>query len=448
MAMPFADVAFKNNPKGNQRQPAGVLIRQKEYFHDVAVITINYESSSQQKYRNGSPVAITWGYMPSDVEQFFGYVQFTKTVNEPGHPRQLKIYCIGATYPCNQRRHRTFRNLHVGTAISRIASEHHLSVKMTPSSRWHRHILQAGRSDWNLMVMLAKEIGFTLNGRQTTIHFQSRAIDSRPGKQPVFRLVPGVFNQRGGIYKIVHRGGSAPLSERSVVQVDGLDDNGNIVTSIDTGDPNDPVKAVFTKFMPEVEHRSIRSYQEGKALLSGLSGLNRFYVIADARLSGDPRVRPGMTIGLADVNEDVDGYWWVGAVDHVITPTSYTMTSVIGRETIYQKKYVPGPRSDAGKPAIFIDEPGVESLYEPMPESIYTPLDDCVPVEALKDTPFGAPVSVASNPFESAARKQMREARPRATRRRGAPPIDPDAPVLATPRLNGWQSVTTTTVTS
>lgn len=439
MAMPFADVSFQNNPKRSQRQPSEVFIRQREYNHEIAVITMDYESPAQAKYRHGSPVAIKWGWLPSTAENFFGYVNYTKTVDGNDKTRKLKVYCTGASYPMNQARQRSYQKLYVGGIISRIARLHHLSLLQDPSSRYHRHIPQLGQSDFTLAVRLAKDIGFTFLPRGTTLYFKRRQIDNRPGRQPLFRLTRGVYQQRGAIYNIEHQAGSAPFAERSVVQIDGLDDQGNIVTTIDTGDCCDPVKPVFTKFTPPAEApESIRSIQEGKELLSGLSGTNRFYVIANADLSGDPRVRPGMTVAFADIGADVDGYWWVGSVDHTITTDSYTMKTQVGRETIKSTTYVPAPTSDSGKPEIIM-EPGVELIYEPDPASVYDPLDDCVPIEDIITDPFGDNQSMIPDPFESDARRQMRERRPRPVVERGCCPDDGTMPVPV-PRLHGWKS--------
>lgn len=442
MAVPFADIAFKNNPKRSQRQPAEVRIVEREYAHDVAVITLDYEWAGQSKYNQGSPVTISWGFLPSEIGNFYGYVNHTEQVHHDDKPNQLKVFCIGASLPCNQAHQRSFRKISAGGIISRIAREHKLSVFADPSSRYHDHIPQLGQSDWNLMVRVAKDIGFTLGCRQTTIQFRRRVIDTRPGRQPVFRLTPGVYNQRGAVYKFSHKAGSAPLADRRIIQVDGMDDQGNIVSSVDTGDCCDPVKAVFTKFVPDAE--PIRSIHDGQTLLSGLSGMNRFYVIANAELSGDSRVRPGQTIAVQGIDSDSDGFWWTGAVTHIITPTDYRMVTELGRETIFQTTYVPAPVSDAGKPQI-LDEPGVDNTAEPMPDSEYSPLDDCIPVENLVTDGFGEVTSLVDDPFASEARAKMKRQRPRPTRQRGCCVPDPAAPVVTPPRLHGWQAVTSRT---
>jgi hypothetical protein len=438
MAVPFADVAFKNNSKQIQRQPAEVRIRQREYAHDVAVITLDYERGQQTKYAYGAPVSITWGFLPSDVEDFLGYVHHTEEITHDNKPGGLKVWCVGASYPCNQTRQRSYRKMMASAIVARIARDHHMSLLADPSSRYHRHIPQLGQSDWALAVRIAKDIGFTLSARQTTIRFQRRIIDTRPGRQPVFRLSPGVYEQRGAIYKITHKKGSAPYADRRIVQLNSIDDQGNLVANVNTGDPCDPVQAVFTQFNPPDIEPAL-SVQEGRERLSGLSGLNRFYVIANVNLSGNPKVRPGQTIALLNVNSDVDGYWWTGSVDHIITPTDYRMEAEIGRETIQQTVYVPPPSSDAGKPQI-IDQPSVDTTTEVLPDSEYSALDDCVPVEALVTDAFGEITSDVVDPFESPARQMLREQRPRPTRRRGGCVN----PALAVPvaRLNGWRSST------
>lgn len=441
MAVPFADVAFKNSPKRNQRQPAHVLIRQREYAHDVAVLTLDYETV-QSKYAYGSPVTISWGWLPSDVEVFMGYVNHTEQVHNDSKPNQLRVYCVGASHRFNQNRQRSFRRISALGIVRKIAQQHNFSLLADPSSRYHDHLPQLGQSDWKMLVRIAQDIGFTLTARQTTLRFQRRIIDTRPGRQPLFRLSAAFYRQRGAVYHFTHKAGSAPLAERYVIQVNGMDDQGNIVSSVDTGDCCDPVQPVFTKFVPDLE--PIKSIHEGQERLSGLSGMNRFYVIANAELSGDSRVRPGQTIAVQGVETDADGYWWTGSVDHIITPQDYRMKVEIGRETIRQTTYVPAPTSDTGKPQL-PDDQGVDSTTDTMPESEYSPLDDCTPIETIVTDAFGDTSSSVADPLASDARNQMRRQRPRPARRRGCCVPDPTAPTPTVARLNGWRTTASQT---
>lgn len=443
MTLHFANAYFRNSPKGGQRQPSHVLIRQREYAHDVAVLTFDYEKIAPN-YTKDSPVQIVWGYTPADTETFTGYVHHSEQHDVAGETRRLKVFCIGASRPMDQAKRRSFQRLNVGGIISRIAKEHRLAVQMDPSSRFHEHIPQLGRTNWNLCVALAKDIGFTFGCRGTTLYFKRRVIDTRPGRQPTFRLRRGVtWGIRGSLYSLVHKAGSAPMHERRVVQVDGVDDQGRPLTMVDRGDCCDPDKPIFTSF---VDDEPVHSIHDGRELLSGLSNMNRFYVIAKAKMAGSPKVRPGMTIQVLDVSAEANGYWWTGSVDHIITPREYRMEAEIGRETVRQTVYEPLPASDAGKPQL-TPELGVEEYLDSPPSTEYNPLDDCRPVEELVHNPFGDPISVTDDPLASPARQLMRAPRP--SRPRGCCP--PDSGVFRSSplsRLNGWRATSSVTRTT
>lgn len=437
MAVHFADFSTRTSVKRAQRQPVSVFIRQKEYEHDVAVVELDQEHHGPlTQYRKGAPVVITWGYLPGDIERFYGYVDHTAQVDSTTKTRKLKVYCVGASYRMNQAHRRSFLKLFVGSILSRVAKEHGLSLQSDPSSRYHVHIPQLGRTDWNMCVALAKDIGFTFGCRQTSLYFKRRLIDTKPGRQPTFLLNRAATATRGAVYEVTHKQGSAPFAEKRIVQVDGIDANGKPLQITDYGDCCDPDKPIFKTFLDEETPRSIH---EGRELLFGLSAMNRFYVIAKAKLSGHPRVRPGMTIKFGGVSPEADGYWWVGSVEHTITPATYRMDVELGRETIQQTVYEV-PVSDAGKPEVFI-EPDVETVIEPSPESEYDPLDDCRPVEVLLENPLGEPVAVNDDPFLSDTRRRMRLSRPRSTRQVGCCVPDPKAlPTPPVARLNGWRS--------
>jgi hypothetical protein len=76
-------------------------VLQKVFKHDVAVVKYNREKYDKNRFRNGSPVEIEWGYFPAKIEFFVGQVHHTETKIE-NQRRFMYVYCIGASYPMDE----------------------------------------------------------------------------------------------------------------------------------------------------------------------------------------------------------------------------------------------------------------------------------------------------------------------------------------------------------
>lgn len=388
---PYFFVDFGRNRRlARARQPHKVLVRQKEYKHDAVVLRYDGSIMKPHHFRKGTPVALRWGWAPKDIETYYGYVHSTRLVRKPNGKKgtDLEVYLVSASHRLNKTRMRSFRRMKVGAILYRITRQHRFSLSMDPSSRFHRHIPQLGQSDWNLMVRLARDIGFTLSAKRTQLQFKRRLIDSRPnGRQPTFRWYGGYGPMRGSLYEFVHKAGTSPLARNRRLVVGGMDDNGKPFWATDGGGDCCDEQPEFTEYYLDEAPGSIH---EGKKLLSGLSGMNRFYVIADAVVSGFPKLRCGQTIRLLGSGQETEGYWWVGAVDHMLEgpaagrPISYKMALQIGRETINQVLCVDEepPTSWSGKPEV-ADSNGspIDQVTVPEVPTIYNPADDCTPIE-------------------------------------------------------------------
>lgn len=390
---PYFFIDFQRNRRLNRRQPDEVMVRQREYQHDAVVLT--YRGRNVRgidvgwRFRKGTPIAVRWGWAPKELETFYGYVHSTKKVRRSKTIKEdkLEVYLVSASYRMNKTRMRTFRRMKVGAMIARIARQHRFTTRMDPSSRYHFRIPQLGMSDWRLMVRLAKDIGFTLHCKRTEVQFKRRLINTRAnGRQPTFRWFGGGGPSRGALLSFTHKAGTAPLVRNRRMVIGGMDDNGKQFWAHNGGDCCEDQPDFTEYFLDE----AVTSIHEGRKKLSGLSGLNRFYVIGSAEVSGVPKLRCGETVRFLDTGPEVQGYWWVGGVEHRLTgvvpgrPMKYTMNLEVGRETMDQIVCVtlPPPTSWSGKPEV-IDPCGapLNSVIEPEVPTVYNPTDDCPPLE-------------------------------------------------------------------
>lgn len=386
MSLSFADVAFTADRKNGQKQPSEVLIRQREYKHDVAVLSMDFEGKVQDKYAHGAPVTIAYGWLPDDVEYFHGYVHHTEQKNAQQKLKRLDVYCVGASYRMKQIRLRSFKRLKAHQVAALIAREHHLSLTASCHEFTHEHLTQHGRSDWDFLVWLAKRCGLTFYANRTDVVFTRRVIDTSPSRQrPTFTLFPGRFHQRGAVYSIVHKvGENLPGTASKARVVAGVTAGGAHLKAqalgpvCDTGGTKVVHKPVFGKV---TRTRPVHTVAHAQSLLDGEADLHRFNTLAHAEVSGNTQVHQGSTVRLTGLDEDSDGFWYVGMVDHMFKRTGYTMRLELGRDQLGDRT-APVVLSGSGKP-VLIDgcEVGVTDRVTPPPASVYNPVDDCAPVE-------------------------------------------------------------------
>jgi len=386
---PYLMVDFQRAQKLTYQQPTAALVRQKEYQHDTVLLTYRDSGIGRRRYRRGQPVVVRWGWLPRDIETFYGYVHSSKLIQKrKGQAARLEVYLVGASYRLNKPRMRSFLRLNVVPLIRRIGSEHRFTMRNDPSTRFHRHIPQLGRTDWNVCVRLAKDIGFTFSARRTELQFKRRLLEVRPGVPvPTFRFAQGYGPTRGTLFEFMQRTGASPLASNMKRLVRGVDDNGRPFKSTFRENPRDKGDApVFTEFITKEVATSIADANE---TISGLNGMNRFFVTASAVVSGFSRLRCGQTVAFTEAVDEATGRWWTGSVEHHLEgqrpgrPTTYRCHLELGRDSVLQ---VPVVSVDpvTGEPVA--EEPALDpdrddTSNDPEVPTIFNPDDDCSPIE-------------------------------------------------------------------
>lgn len=453
MSLPFADVEFLDDRKRNAAEPQDVLIRQREYAHDVAVVTFDYDTKVRAKYSHGAPVVIKWGWLPDDVEYFHGYVHHVEAHDATSKRKQLRVYCIGASYRMKEVRLRSFKKKKAHQVAAAIAKDHGLSLLAEHHAFVHDHLVQHGRSDWDFLVWLAKRIGYTFFCTKTDIVFVERRIDYRPSRnRPTFVFSPGRVSLRNGVYSLTHKvGENIPGTAKRKLVIQGVGDDGKPIKAVSKHEPCHTV-GTHASTAP-VLHRKIikptRTAAQAKELLAGHADLHRFHITGRAVLSGNTRVRQGGTIRVAGLDRESDGFWYVGQVDHHITRRDYRMTCELGRDALGDPAAPanggpPVETSAAGKPLLLTDcDVAVDGLLEAAPQSIYNPVDDCPPVQnidAASELTGPLPV-VPLAPFASPARRRKAARKPVPTRRRGKCATPVKKPILKKKqKLTAWKA--------
>jgi hypothetical protein len=335
-------------------------LRQYEYMHEMAVLTLSNSSSFYPDFLTGSPVVVEWGNADRS-DTFVGYVAFVNAAAVPSNlapnalpgGNDLEVYCIGASFPMNEQRQTVYQGVTADELVTRVAQSYQLDVFTEPHPRTWPTYAQAGVSDWAFLSSLAHDVGYTLYAKNTQLKFHSRTLN-------VHSNVASALS-----YDYTGTENSTPLPDaRQVIDFSptignlGWDGNrrrkrvlydldrrtGTIIAARDTtGSPRvlgplsmDPL---FTEFVTAM---SADNLQDASTWLLDMSEDQRWYITADAVVQGDVRLGPTQPIYFAHLPADFSGYWFIRGVEHDIQlfpgaagqgmVASYTAALSLGRD--------------------------------------------------------------------------------------------------------------------
>lgn len=380
MSTPFCDLFLRGDPRTRIRQPTEARILQREYAHDTAVLTIPRDTYSKEQYADGRPVVLSWGWLPDDSETFVGYIHHTDQADARENRRELKVYCIGATYRFKDVHARTFHGMTAVQVAAQIAKGNQFALLADHDGFIHENLTQSGRSDWEFLVWLARRHGLVLYGQNTELRMIRRRIERTPGrKQPTFRFVRGINFVRGAAHKLeVKTGEQLPGTDKRNRLVGGVSNSGELIFARHSGAVGGGGGVHTTtseaSFSQRYRERPVRTPAEAADILEGEAELHRFTVQAHAELGGDTRVHQGSTIRLVDVDPDSDGFWYVKQADHRITRYEYQLHVELERDTLGDAAAGHTPLvSVSGRPALYqpSDVPMTEELLG-APDSVYS----------------------------------------------------------------------------
>jgi phage protein D len=404
----FADVTLAADSDPTSRNPRSVLIRQREYRQDAAMLSIDYEPATAAKYSTGSPVLVEWGWLPEDTNVFYGYVHHTRQETNQQKAQMLRVYCVGATYRMKQPGGRTFTNATTKQVASTIAAANGFSLTCYDDGVVWPQLAQGGRSDWAFLEWLCRRKGYVLTGNKTQLMVLQRRISSATSV-PTFTVFPGRYVQRQALYTVAHAvGDSTPGAERHAQVVAGVSDDGSVVTATLAAAPSTSSGLSVTApvFSQINSDRPVVSTAGATDLLAGAIELQRFSNHATATVSGNTKLAQGTTVRLVGTDANSDGYWYVGGVDHMIEVDGYTCSLDLARDSV----------GDAGAAGVMValgtgrvavvgSEVGVEVTATSAPTSTYNPVSAAVPIEdAVRAAQASSPLGVVGTGNSSPAR--------------------------------------------
>jgi phage protein D len=319
-------------------------IYQKRYAHEIACLYFKDWGVQYDVVKAGSPIhLIINGF--HEKRELFGYVHHIKLDRTPGK-NFTEVTVIGASFPMKQQAQEVYTGVTADQVAQQIATKHNFVCFSVPHPRVYPQVAQAGHSDWELLVRLAKQCGYTLRATNTELYFQPVMYDYTYKREEAPRFV---LRQAGDplgstIYSFTPTvGESIPYEDatKGAVAVNGVDAVNAAPISI-----TQQLRNAKTRIKQQSEFFDIfdtstvapdvlvASYEADAA-----ESRNYFPYRGEVTVLGNPSLRPDMPVYLDGIGEPYSGYWMVLEAHHNIVEEElnrqrYTTTLIVGTDSL------------------------------------------------------------------------------------------------------------------
>lgn len=305
-----------------------------------------------------TPIAINYGMKPGYIGQFLGYVgsyKLVKTAEDRGSQglisTVIEYTIVGTTQLMQSTVNRTWKNISPSSIASSIAVKNGFRAVIHPYTAAINYRLQSS-SDFQFLSDLAEEIGYHFYVDNTDLYFVNPKIlldRSTTRKIPQFWMYnkPGLWDSIRSFEPII--GSITPdggiVANRTIT---GLNPRTrNLVSAAQeytlissNGATNAPLISQYYNTAPA------ESYYEAQQKIQSSINNNQYWLVANAIIRGDFRVKPNMLVELAGsaIPDTEAGVWLVKSVRHCLSmpaPTgqqlaaTYDMFTTLMRDQVY-----------------------------------------------------------------------------------------------------------------
>jgi phage protein D len=308
------------------------------YQHELADIYFVDWAVPYENISTGTPVEITMNGVGS-TRTIHGYIHHITPDISPSK-NYVKLTVIGASYLLKQQSQKVWVDCTADQVIADIATRNNFSYIAIPTERVYDQISQAGMSDWELMVRLAKQSGYSLKADNTTIIFQpitQEFTDFR--QQAALYTMNGLDSKITGIYSFNPLiGDSIPYADirKSTNAVSGVDRNSAVehVNTNQTSIKNTRVQSTPPTFDSYETHTVAPTFQIAKFEADAVDEFNRYAYRGTAVVMGNPTLLPDSPVYLAGVGSTYSGFWTVLSTENYVKQNVFTTTIEIGTDSL------------------------------------------------------------------------------------------------------------------
>jgi len=315
-----------------------LALYQNRYEHEVAVIQFRDWNVNYDSVQAGSPISFTIASL-SNSRTFYGYVHHVNLNRDTG-TSITEVTAISASFVMKNQYQQVYKGLSADAIIQQIAKRNNFVCFSVPHPRIYPQVSQAGHSDWELCVRLAKQSGYTLRTQNTELYFQPMLYDytNMRANAPVFTMRESndpngstLYSFMPTISESMEYGGD---ETKAAVAVSGLDPNtlspisitkqSRAKTTKNTASPE-----FFDRFDTStvITDSTVAAHESEAA-----ENRNMFPYRGTAEVKGNASLRPDMPVYIQGVGSTYSGYWTILGTEHKIIETernSQTYTTVL-----------------------------------------------------------------------------------------------------------------------
>jgi uncharacterized protein involved in type VI secretion and phage assembly len=314
----FVTIDFPNTAQQPKRVYRATLI-QEIFAHDYATIELRDWNVDPLNIKPGTLMTLT-----IKGKTYSGYVHDLKN-NQTANSNFTRIGFIGASYVMKQASQKIYRNMSADQIVAEIAKKYNFAYKVTPHPRIYSQVAQAGMTDWELMVRLAKQSGYFLRAENTEIYFQPLTEDftNLITEAVTFTKADGGFKPTNPIYEF-----KPVISEtlrhfgfkKAATSVAGVDPVTGQTFKVTTQTSFNPSRQFSNQeFFDDHSTTAVANdFQTATQLAQASDEYSRFPYAVQAQTMGVSSIRPCLPVYFKNVGSEYTGYWTILSVTHTV----------------------------------------------------------------------------------------------------------------------------------
>jgi len=336
-------VNFPNTSVGPQ-VVSSLNLYQNRYEHEVVSIKFRDWGVPYEAVETGSPISFTIGF-GADIRDFYGYVHHINLTREPGH-NVTEVVAVGASMIMKNESQQVYKGMSADGIIQQIAKRNNFVCFSVPHPRIYPQVAQAGHTDWELCVKLAKQSGYSLRTQNTELYFQPMLYEYTTARYqaPVYTMNVPTDPNGSNLYSfepVIAESLEYDGDKKGAVAVGGVDRATTQSMSITQQTRAKNTKSntkpeFFDRFATHVVARDAATAQyEAEAA----ENRNIFPYRATAEVLGSATLRPDLPIYIVGAGSQYDGYWTILGTEHRVVEKNrnvqmYTTVLTLGSDSL------------------------------------------------------------------------------------------------------------------
>lgn len=340
----YVQVKFPNTTIAPVLRVYSMSFHQNRYQHEVATIKFRDWDINYDVVSSGSPITFVLSNGRKS-RKFYGYVHHVNIERTPD-TFLTEVVAVGASMVMKNESQQIYKGLSADAIIKKIAKRNNFVCFAVPHPRIYPQVSQAGHTDWELMVRLAKQSGYSLRAENTELYFQPMMYEFTNKRQEANLFTMREANNPSGstIYSFDSViGESLPQDEetKAAVAVSGLDalSVSPVTVTQQKRSPKTKFKSspeFFDKYATDVvsPDPTVAKYEAEAA-----ESRTIFPYRARVEVIGTPDLRPDAPVYLDGLGNYYSGYWTVLGTEHRINETernvqTYTTILYLGTDSL------------------------------------------------------------------------------------------------------------------